>query len=117
MEYQATAKYLKISPRKVRLLADALRGMKADIAMGKLHAMHQHAAKPLTSVLGSALANAKEKRASQDALRLKTIEVMEGPVMKRWHAASRGMAHPYKKRMTHIRVVLTEIENTSKAKS
>lgn len=65
----------------------------------------------------SAIANAKQKNVSADVLRFKMIEVMEGPVMKRWHAVSKGQAHPYKKRMTHIRIVLTDEGDTHGTKN
>lgn len=66
------------------------------------------AAAPLKILIASAIANAKQKQAAVDSLRFKLIEVMGGPGLKRFHAVSRGMAHSYKKRMTHIRVVLTD---------
>ena len=56
-----------------------------------------------------------KKNVAVDALSFKIIEVMGGPSMKRWHAVSRGQAHSYKKRMTHVRIVLTD-EKTGDAK-
>ncbi len=106
MEYKATAKYVRTSTRKVRLAADAIRGKSADRALIILELMHKAAAEPLKKVLLSALSNAKKTQKEADTLSLKQVEVMGGPVMKRFHAVSRGMAHGYKKRMTHIRVVL-----------
>lgn len=119
MEYSATAKYVRMSPRKVRLLAAALRKLKTDIALSQLGALNQPVGKLFMTVLNSAIANAKQKQADLSKLSIKTIDVMEGPVMKRWHAASRGMAHPFKKRMTHIRIVLMDeqIMKSANAKS
>lgn len=108
MEFEATAKYIRISPRKLRLVADAIRGLTPKEAIGHLGQLPKRGAAPLADVVASALANASNKQANQDTLRFKTIEVMEGPVMKRWRAVSRGQAHAYKKRMTHIRVTLTD---------
>lgn len=116
MEYQATAKYIHMSTRKVRLMADAIRNMNAEKALIALNSAPQHASVPLTIVIKSALANAKQKNAQTDKLMLKQIEIMGGPVMKRWHAVSKGMAHGYKKRMTHVRIVLAEIEQKEKSK-
>jgi ribosomal protein L22 len=66
--------------------------------------------------MASAIANAMQKNAKEETLRTKIIEVMGAGGMKRWHAVSRGQAHGYKKRMTHIRVVLTdEIEKKGEA--
>lgn len=109
MEYTATAKYVRTSPRKVRLVARAISGKKASTALSLLSAMAKHAAEPIGKALASAIANAKQKNVSDDSLTVTSIDVMGGPVMKRWHAASRGMAHAYKKRMSHIKVILKEV--------
>lgn len=108
MQYTATTKYVHTSTRKVRLVADAVRGMNAEKALIKLDALSQHAADPLSAVIKSALNNAKQKNAPTEQLVLKNIDVMGGPMMKRWRAVSKGMAHGYNKRMTHIKVILEE---------
>ncbi len=108
MEYQATAKYVRLTPRKVRLVADSIRRLVPSAALARLAQLPKRAGQPLTVAIASALANARQKQAKEEALRFKRIEIMGGPVMKRWHAVSKGMAHAYKKRMTHIRVVLTD---------
>ncbi len=108
MEYQATAKYVRVSARKACLVADAIRSLTPEAAINQLALMTKSAAKPLAKVILSALANVKQKGGSVEGLRFKHIEIMGGPVMKRWHAVSKGQAHGYKKRMTHIRVVLTD---------
>lgn len=108
MQYTATAKYVHTSTRKVRLVADAVRGMNAEKALIKLDVISQRAAEPISSVIKSALNNAKQKNAQTEQLHLTQIEVMGGPMMKRWRAVSKGMAHGYNKRMTHIKVVLTD---------
>lgn len=108
MEYQATAKYIRMGPRKVRLVAKAVSGMQATVAIATLAATPKLAAKPLIKIISSALANAKVKQAQGENLTIASIDVMEGPVLKRWHAASKGMAHPYKKQMSHIKVILTD---------
>lgn len=92
----------------MREVADAVRGMPAMDAQKHLGIMAKNAAKPLSGVIKSAIANAKEKNAKEDMLTLHTVEVMEGPVMKRWRAVSRGRAHGYKKRMSHVRIVLSD---------
>lgn len=108
MEYQATAKYIHTSTRKLRLLADSIRILAPTVAIEQLSHLPKAAAKPLMSVIASALANAKQKQAATESFRFKLIEVMGGPGAKRWQPVSRGMAHGYKKRMTHVRVVLTD---------
>lgn len=108
MDYQATEKYIRVSTRKVRLVADSVRPMRPLDALAKLVTTAQSGASPLAKTIASALANASQKQADSAALTFKTIEVMGGPAMKRFRAVSRGQAHSYKKRMTHIRVILTD---------
>lgn len=108
MQYTATAKYIHMSPRKVLLVADTIRGMNAARAATILSNYPKRAAKPLVDALKSALANAKNKQAKTDTLTISLIDVTTGPVLKRWHAVSKGTAHAYKKRLTHLRIVLTD---------
>ena len=110
MEYTATAKYVRTSPRKVRLVARAISGKKVVSAIAALGMIPKHAAEPVRKVLESAVANAHQKKAAIDSLVVSTIDVMGGPVLKRWHAVSRGSAHGFKKRMTHVKVTLKEEE-------
>ena len=76
--------------------------------------MTKSAAEPLSKTITSAIANAKQKGIDAEVLRFKTIEIMGGPSMKRWNAVSRGQAHAFKKRMTHIRIILMEAINKKK---
>lgn len=117
MHYTATSKYLRISTRKARLVVDAVKKLSPSEAILQLTAMPKRAGKFVSDAIASALANAKVKGVDVSALRFKLIEVMGGPVMKRWHAVSRGQAHGYKKRMTHIRVVLTDEARQVKSKA
>jgi large subunit ribosomal protein L22 len=112
MEYTATAKYIRMAPRKIRLIADAVRGLQAERAMTVLMSTPKHAAKPIITLIHAAVAGAKEKKADITMLKVASIDVMGGPVLKRWHAASKGMAHPFKKRMSHVKVILKEEEKT-----
>jgi large subunit ribosomal protein L22 len=108
MEYQATSKYIRTSTRKLRLIADAISKMSPSDALVQLAHMPKMAAGPMAKVVSSAVANALQKQAKESDLVFKKIEVMGGPVMKRFHAVSRGQAHGYKKRMTHVRIVLSD---------
>lgn len=94
----------------MRLVARAISGKKVSVALSALGSIPEHAAEPLKKLLESAVANAVEKKAVVDSLMVAAIDVMGGPVLKRWHAASRGMAHSYKKRMTHVKLVLKDGE-------
>ncbi|MFH0750077.1 MAG: 50S ribosomal protein L22 [Candidatus Gottesmanbacteria bacterium] len=108
MEYQATAKYIRISTRKVRLVADSIRGLSVDKAIILLSMTPKAAVTPLLKLIRSAVANAKKTESEANTLMVKQLNVMGGPMMKRFHAVSRGMAHGYKKRMTHVHIVLEE---------
>lgn len=112
MQYQATAKYLRISPRKARKVADLIRPLSIEKALQQLSIMPKAAGVTLKKVIDCAVANARVKNGKgTDTLRFFRIDVSEGPSMKRWHAVSKGSAHSYKKRMTHIKVVLTDDVN------
>lgn len=114
--YEATSNYLRVSTRKVRLVADAVRSRSVREALNQLSLMPKRAAGFLKKTIDSAVANAKQKNAAVDHLAIVRIDVMGGPVMKRFHAVSRGMAHSYKKRMTHVRVVISDESVNSEAK-
>ncbi|MBI5621131.1 50S ribosomal protein L22 [Candidatus Gottesmanbacteria bacterium] len=115
MEFSATAKYVRMSPRKVELVARAVRRLSPGVALTRLTSIPKRAGAPIGAVLASAIAGAKEKKAYTSALRIRSIEVLPGPVMKRWHAVSKGQAHAFKKRMTHIRVTLTDEARSTKS--
>lgn len=111
MEVKSEAKYIRMSPRKIRLAADLVRKMPLDSALIELSANTKRAAKPILKVLKSAIADAENNfKLKKENLYLKSIEVGQGMAFKRWHAVSRGMAHGYKKMTSHIKVVLAEKE-------
>lgn len=109
MEIIAEAKYIKMSPRKVRLVAMAIKKLTPVLALSHLALMPKQASKPVVAALKSAMANAiNNAKLKEENLRIKAITVAGGPALKRWRPVSRGRAHPYKKRMSHIRVVLSD---------
>jgi large subunit ribosomal protein L22 len=109
MEAKAQAKYLHISARKARLVADAIRGMKVGEALNKLKFTPKKAAVFMTKVLNSAVANASQRPGVDvDKLIVKTAYVDEGPTQKRWRARAMGRAFPIRKRSSHITVVVAE---------
>lgn len=110
MDFTAIAKYIRMSPRKVQLVARSVHRLPPAVALSRLKTLPKRAGEPLADVLASAVAGAKEKKVDTAGLRIKSIEVSPGPVLKRWHAVSKGQAHAFKKRMTHIRIVLTDDE-------
>ena len=109
-EFKATQKYLLMSPRKVRLVVGVIKKMKPAEAVEKLPFIQKRAGIEVSKVIKSAIASAKNAGISDTDLIFKEIQVGEGPRLKRGRAASRGMWHPFKKRMSHIRVILTTLK-------
>lgn len=111
MEVRATAKYLRVQPRKVRIIADEIRGMAATMAAHKLRYHTSKSAKLLRKVLINAMANAVENnQLSPETLRIATIEVNEGPRIKRIQARAMGRANRIVKKTSHITVVVEDAE-------
>ena len=107
MAYEASHRFARISPRKVRPLADLVRGKSADEALNLLRYQPQRGARLLEKVLRSAMANAEDRRAPiLSRLRVVDVRVEQGPMSRRLHPRARGMAAVLKKRMSHIRVAL-----------
>lgn len=107
MAYTATHRFARISARKVRPLADLIRGQQADKALDLLRYQPQRGARMLEKVLRSALGNAEDQRATvPSSLVVIDARIDEGPMFKRIRPRARGMAFMIKKRMSHIRVSL-----------
>lgn len=105
MAYTATHMHARISARKVRPLADLIRGRKVDDALAILRYQPQRGARMLEKVLKSALGNAEDQRAPNlGGLRVIDARVDGGPMFKRVRPRARGMAHIIKKRFSHIKV-------------
>jgi large subunit ribosomal protein L22 len=111
MEYTATYRFAQISARKVRPLANLIRGKHADEALDILKYMPHRGARMLEKVLKSALGNAEDRRAPNISdLVVIDARVDGGPIVKRIQPHARGMAFGIKKRMSHIRVSLETLE-------
>ncbi len=110
MPFQATLRYLRIAPRKVRLVADLIRGKSVEQAQTVLKFTIKGAALPLLKLLNSAAANAKSKESSASNLYISKITVDEGPKYKRWMPRARGQAYEIQKRTSHVTIVLSEIK-------
>jgi large subunit ribosomal protein L22 len=109
MEIKALSKSVRISPRKTRLIADAIRKMSVKDALNALSIIKQRAAVAINKTLKSAIANAKNNaKLDEEGLVIKALEVSEGPFLKRFRPSTRGRVHPYKKRTSNITVVLTD---------
>jgi len=108
---RATAQYVHMSPQKVRLVLDAVRGMAADQALAVLRAMPKAAARPVARVVRSAIANGEENfGVSREDLYVQTIYAGEGPTRKWRRFGARGRFKPQLRRSSHITVVLAERE-------
>ena len=106
---KAFLKNYRQSPRKVRHVADLLRGEKIGRALILLNSLSKKAALPVKKLLESAVANAKHNdNADEDRLFVKEIQVNEGVTLKRLKPRARGAAHPIRKRTSHISIVLSE---------
>lgn len=100
------------SPRKVRLVASAIRGKSVKDAKNRLDFITKRATGPLHKLLNSAIANAKNLGVSADNLWIKSITVDGGKILYRRRPAAHGSAHTIHKRTSHINIVLEEIKNS-----
>lgn len=111
MQSIATQKFLRMSPNKLRVVADVVRDLGPKEAIETLPFLKKRAAGPIRKVLLTAIANAKVKGiADEGQLKIKEIQINEGPRLKRGRPVSRGRWHPYQRKMSHIRIVLETIE-------
>ena len=111
IESRAVIKHLHISPRKVRRVADLVRGQGVDEVLIYLRFLPQAVARHLAKAIKSAAANADDVHGfSSDELYISHIAADEGPRLKRWRAGARGRAKPILKRSTHITVVVSQRE-------
>ena len=108
MAWQAKHRYARISARKVRLMADLVRGRYAQDALNVLKFTPNRAAGMIAKVLTSAIAGADEAEAKVESLVVSEIRVDEGPTMKRFRPKDRGRAHPIMKRTSHIVVAVEQ---------
>ena len=109
---KASATHIRISPRKVRMVVDTVRGKSVSQALSILGFTRKKAALPVQKLLKSAVANAVENDGINDVetLVIDRIMVDEGPTLKRYTPRARGRATPIRKRTSHIRVILRERE-------
>lgn len=113
MEARATAKYIRMSPQKARLVVDLIRGKNAGEAINILKFTKKRASHEIEKVLRSAISNAEQKSENLDVDRLVVSQayVGDGPRAKRIRPAPMGRAYRYQRRMSHITVVVEEAES------
>ena len=109
MEIRALTKYSRVSPKKAREITRVIQGKNAAEAVELLKFIPRKSARLVSKTLESAIANAENNaNLVADSLLVKSAIVNEGPALKRFRPAARGSAHPYKKRMSHIQIVLSD---------
>lgn len=110
MEAKAILRFARITPRKARRVVDLIRGKRASDAMVSLRFMPYRGAKLVEKVLKSAMANAEQANdhLDIDKLRVKTVLVDQGPMMKRMEPRAQGRANMIKKKTSHITIVVAE---------
>lgn len=109
METRATLRHSRITPQKARLVADQIRGKRVEQALQELEFSPRKGAHILRKVLESAIANAEHNDGADiDELRVSTVFVDEGPMMKRIQPRAKGRANRILKRMSHITVAVSE---------
>lgn len=116
MQIKAERKYIRTSPRKIRLVADLVRKMSLDQAITTLTHLRKRAATAMLKTLKQAQANAVNNyNLSKESLLIQSIEVNEGATYKRWNPVSRGRAHSIFKRTSHIKVILKSESKKTKS--
>jgi len=109
---RAKARFVRIAPRKARLVADQVRGLPVPEARSLLEFSPRGAARDLAKLIDSAAANAESNHdLIADELRVADIRVDEGPTLKRWRPRARGRATRIDKRTSHLSVALTPTED------
>lgn len=109
METSAAAKFVRISPRKIRLIMDQVRGKRVEDALNMLSFAPQKGARILKKLINSAVANAEQNSGVDvDALFVKRVYADEGPTLKRFRPRAQGRATRIRKRSSHLNVVLDE---------
>jgi len=112
MKARAIARYVRMSPRKVRLVVDQIRGKSVNEAYAILQFSKKAAAEPVGKTLRSAVANAQDRSQDEgdlldvDDLIVQAAFVDEGATLRRWRARAQGRASPIRKRTSHITVVV-----------
>ncbi|MFM1822631.1 MAG: ribosomal protein [Planctomycetota bacterium] len=108
MAYHASHRFVRIAPRKARLVADMIRGKRIEEALTALDFSKKRGSVFISAVLKSAIANAEEKNADPTRLIVSESRVDEGPTLDRFQPKDRGRAHPIKKRTSHIHIAVEE---------
>lgn len=114
MQVKAQLNNLRVAPRKVRLVANLIKGMKVDDALDQLRFLNKKSAQPVAVLLSSAIANATNNLSlDRSNLRIKEAVVEQGITLKRFMPRAYGRANVIRKKMSHVRIIVEEIVPTS----
>jgi large subunit ribosomal protein L22 len=114
-EIIAKLRFLRMGPRKVRLVTDLVKGRSVKKAQDILSLTNKRAARPILKLLNSAIANAKNNfKLEEDSLKIKNITVDGGPMLKRWMPKAHGRATPIRERTSHVTIFLISVEKIVK---
>ena len=112
MQFIAKARYIRLSPLKVRPLVDVVRGKNARYALDWLSTCGVKRAVPVQKMIESAVANAKHlKNIEAKDLHIKEISVDKGPIYKYFKAGAMGRSNIYRKRFSHLKVILESLNS------
>src|SRR3989338_4033432 len=115
MEVKAKIKFIRMSPTKMRLVANLIKKLPAAKALDQLQFINKLAARPVAKLIKSAMANAEHNfELAKDNLFIKEITVGDGPTLKRWLPRAHGRATTIRKRTSHVNLVLDEIKSSGK---
>jgi large subunit ribosomal protein L22 len=121
MEATAKLRYLRITPRKVRVVADLIRGKNVNGALAQLTFVEKRAAEPLAKLLRSAVANAeqaaKDKAFDADQLIVKELMVDQGPSLRRFMPRAMGRAFKVLKKTSHVSLTISDEQSKKKGRS
>lgn len=113
MDVRAHLRYLRLAPRKVRLVINLIRGLSVDQATDQLSVLPKGAARPIQKLLNSAIANAEHNfHLARKDLRIKSVVANEGPRLKRYQPRAFGRAAEILKRTTHITIILEDKQHS-----
>ena len=121
MEATAKLRYLRITPRKVRVVADLIRGKNVSGALAQLAYVEKRAAEPLAKLLRSAVANAEQAAKDQnldvDMLTVKELMVDQGPSLRRFMPRAMGRAFKVLKKTSHVSLTISDEQSKKKGRS
>ena len=116
MEIVSRQRFVRMSPQKLRLVVGMIKTLSPSEAVKVLPYINKRGAEPISKAIKTAIADAKNRGLVEKSLIFKEIQVGEGPRLKRNRWVAKGRWHPYRRRMSHIRVVLTTKPQASTSK-